>query len=66
MAETKQDHPGELAEQHTWAEEIAQRNALVLPDILPAQSSDEVQTMLFELRVHQLDLEMQNEELRRV
>lgn len=65
MAETKQDHPGELFEQHAWAEEIAQRKALMLPYNLTEQSSDEIQAMLFELRVHQLELELQNEELRR-
>ncbi len=66
MAKEKQHQPGDLCEQSPWAEECALRKALVLPDNLSAQSSDEVQAMLFELRVHQLELEMQNEELRRI
>ena len=65
MAEKQQDQAGELSAQHTWADEFAQRNALVLADKPQARSSDETRAMLIDMRVHQLELELQNEELRR-
>lgn len=61
----KEYQPGDLPGLRQWAEEIAQRKAVALPDNLAARSSEEIQEMLYELRVHQIELELQNEELRR-
>jgi PAS domain S-box-containing protein len=47
------------------AEEIAGADAAQSPDGPEALSPDETRRMLGELRVHQIELEMQNEELRR-
>ena len=47
------------------AEKIAQENPLQLPENLAAMSPAAIAQALHELRVYQLELEMQNEELRR-
>ncbi|MEI7638296.1 MAG: diguanylate cyclase [Syntrophus sp. (in: bacteria)] len=47
------------------AEEIARRKAALIPENLEGISSEETQQILHELRVHQIELEIQNEELRR-
>ena len=47
------------------AEEIARERASSSPKDVEAMSPEEVKRMLHELRVHQIELEMQNEELRR-
>jgi len=47
------------------AEEIFRERAAKSPLRLDALSAEETQLMLHELRVHQIELEMQNEELRR-
>jgi len=46
------------------AEEMTRDKAAQSPENLEALSPDETRQMLHELRVHQIELEMQNEELR--
>ena len=48
------------------AEALLQAKAAAAPDGLAAQPQEDVRQALHELRVHQIELEMQNEELRRV
>ena len=59
------DRPDDAAELRRRAEEITSEKAArsqVNPDTL---SSDEIQRKIHELQVHQIELELQNEELRR-
>ena len=64
MSEGK-THPGDAAELRRRAEEIDRGEAVQAPDNLQGLSPEETRRMLHELRVHQIELEMQNEELRR-
>jgi len=54
-----------LPELRLQAEEVLQSKAAILPECLDAQFSAETRQMLHELRLHQVELEMQNDELRR-
>jgi len=47
------------------AEEIARGKAARMPENLGTLSPEAARQLLHELRVHQIELEMQNEELRR-
>ena len=59
---TRRDDSADLRQR---AEEIAREKAARMPENVAALSPDEVRQTLHELRVHQIELEMQNEELRR-
>jgi signal transduction histidine kinase/CheY-like chemotaxis protein len=56
--------PDDGAELRKRAEEIAREKAAQVPDDLLTMTSEEMRRILHELRVHQIELEMQNEELR--
>ena len=58
---SRPDHAAKLRRQ---AEEIARDNAAKSPKHFEALSPEETQHTLHELQVHQIELEMQNEELR--
>ena len=55
----------DAAELRRRAEEIARGKAARAPENIEALSSEQTRRTLHELRVHQIELEMQNEELRR-
>ena len=57
----KNDKAGDLRRQ---AEKIAREKAPDIPEDLQALSSEAARKLLHELRLHQIELEMQNEELR--
>jgi PAS domain S-box-containing protein len=58
---TRRDDSADLRKR---AEEIAREKTARMPENVEALSPDEVRQTLHELRVHQIELEMQNEELR--
>jgi PAS domain S-box-containing protein len=62
---SKDDRPADAAELRRRAEVMAGEKAAQSPENLEALSPEEVRRTLHELRVHQIELEMQNEELRR-
>jgi PAS domain-containing protein len=60
----KKNQPGDPSALRKWAEEIARRKAVAVPENLALRSSQEIEEIFQELRVHQIELEIQNEELR--
>jgi PAS domain S-box-containing protein len=63
---SKNDEPKEVAELRSRAEEIAKGQEFApLPENLGLMSPEEAQKLIHELRVHQIELKMQNDELRR-
>ena len=58
------DSPGGPAVLRRRAEASLRAKAGDTPDLLKALSPDALREMLHDLRVHQIELEMQNEELR--
>ncbi|MFH1983342.1 MAG: PAS domain-containing protein [Pseudomonadota bacterium] len=61
----KNNRPDDAVELRRRAEEIIREKAAQSPEDLEALSPEKMREMLHELRVHQIELDMQNEELRR-
>ena len=63
---SKDDRPEQAPELRRQAEKIARGKAAQSSGVLEALSPEKTRQTLHELRVHQIELEMQNDELRRV
>jgi len=61
----KDNRPGNAAELRKHAEEIARGKVTPIPENIEALSPEKTRQLVHELQVHQIELEMQNEELRR-
>ena len=61
----KETHPNQAADLRREAENIARENADRSPEDLQAMSHEEIRHALHELRIHQIELEMQNSVLHR-
>jgi PAS domain S-box-containing protein len=66
MAASEDDGPERAAELRRQAERIVDERAKGEPDPIDTRSPEETRSTLHELQVHQVELEMQNDELRRV
>ena len=62
----KADRPEQAAKLRRQAEKIAREEAPLPPKDLDDLSLEEIRRILHELQVHQIELEMQNKELRRI
>ena len=62
---SRNSRPEQAAELRRRAEEIARGKAARSPENIEALPHEETWRILHELRVHQIELTMQNEELRR-
>ncbi len=62
---SRDDPPGDPAELRRRAEELVRGKAAQAPEGPQTRSGKQTRRMLHELRVHQIELELQNEELRR-
>ena len=64
MASTVKFHLIDAAAKRNYAEELIRKQEAVLSENIADRSPEEIQQLFHELRVHQIELEMQNEELR--
>ncbi len=62
---SKDDRHEKGGELHRRAEEVVRRKAACAPENLEALSREEMLRMLHELQIHQIELEIENEELQR-
>ena len=62
---SQNNRPGDAADLRRRAEEMARGKAAQAPENLEVLSLEQARRTLHELRVHQIELEIQNEELRR-
>lgn len=65
MTSIDKGSPGKAANLRTQAEEIARGKAVQSPENIEHLSPEAMRSVLHELQVHQIELELQNEELRR-